>query len=108
MLQGVYVTPALLRAYDGKPIQKDTTLFVAWQSAMVDERPWMLAGSLTGYPDNAWGKVWPQDNYRLQPVEGQFNTFSIYEILPQIIELWGLNVEQQVESKKNIIRQSGK
>ena len=33
----------------------------------------------------------------------QFNTFSIYEILPQIIELWGLNVEQQVESKKNII-----
>ena len=38
----------------------------------------------------------------------QFNTFSIYEILPQIIELWGINVEQQVESKKNIIRQSGK
>ncbi len=30
----------------------------------------------------------------------QFNTFSIYEILPQIIELWGLNVEQQVTSKK--------
>ena len=30
----------------------------------------------------------------------QFNTFSIYEILPQIIELWGLNVEQQIESKK--------
>ena len=38
----------------------------------------------------------------------EFNTFSIYGILPQIIELWGLNVEQQVESKKNIIRQSGK
>lgn len=38
----------------------------------------------------------------------EFNTFSIYEILPQIIELWGLNVEQRVESKKNIIRQSGK
>lgn len=38
----------------------------------------------------------------------QFNTFSIYEILPQIIELWGLNVEQQVESKKNITTLSGK
>ena len=37
-----------------------------------------------------------------------FNTFSIYEILPQIIELWGLNTEQQVSSKKNIARQSGK
>lgn len=30
----------------------------------------------------------------------QFNTFSIYEILPQLIELWGLNLETQVESKK--------
>ena len=30
----------------------------------------------------------------------QFNTFSIYGILPQIISLWGVNVEQQVESKK--------
>ena len=38
----------------------------------------------------------------------EFSTFSIYEILPQIIELWGLNVEQQVESKKNLMRQSGK
>ena len=34
----------------------------------------------------------------------QFNTFSIYEILPQLIELWGLNIETQVESKKNIAR----
>ena len=38
----------------------------------------------------------------------QFGTFSIYQVLPQIIELWGLNVQTQVESKKNIIRQSGK
>nr|DAH23378.1 MAG TPA: tail assembly chaperone protein [Caudoviricetes sp.] len=33
-----------------------------------------------------------------------FNTFSIYEVLPQLIELWGLNVETQAESKKNIAR----
>ena len=32
----------------------------------------------------------------------QFNTFSIYEILPQLIELWGLNTATQVKSKKNI------
>lgn len=31
----------------------------------------------------------------------QFNTFSIYEVLPQLIELWGINMEQEVESKKN-------
>ena len=34
----------------------------------------------------------------------QFNTFSIYEILPQLIDLWGMNVETQVQSKKNIAR----
>lgn len=38
----------------------------------------------------------------------EFNTFSIYEVLPQLIELWGFNIEQEVESKKNLIRQSGK
>lgn len=32
----------------------------------------------------------------------QFNTFSIYEILPELIELWGMNVETQVKAKKNI------
>ena len=34
----------------------------------------------------------------------RFNTFSIYEVLPQLIELWGLNVETQAESKKNIAK----
>ena len=37
----------------------------------------MLAGSLAGYPDNAWGKIWPQNDYLLQPMEGEFNTFYI-------------------------------
>ena len=31
----------------------------------------------------------------------EFNTFSIYPVLPSIIELWGLNVQTEVESKKN-------
>ena len=30
-----------------------------------------------------------------------FNTFSIYQALPKIIELWGLNVQTDVQSKKN-------
>lgn len=29
-----------------------------------------------------------------------FNTFSIYRVLPQLIELWGLNVQTDVEAKK--------
>ena len=35
-----------------------------------------------------------------------FNTFSIYQVLPQLIELWGLNVKTDVEAKKNFARQS--
>ncbi|MBR6850044.1 MAG: hypothetical protein IKM88_07425 [Lachnospiraceae bacterium] len=31
----------------------------------------------------------------------EFNTFSIYQVLPKIIELWGLNVKVDVEAKKN-------
>ena len=31
----------------------------------------------------------------------EFNTFSIYQVLPSIIELWGLNMQTEVESKKN-------
>ena len=37
-----------------------------------------------------------------------FNTFSIYQVLPQIIELWGLNVQTDVQSKKNFAQLSGK
>ena len=37
-----------------------------------------------------------------------FNTFSIYQVLPKIIELWGLNVETEVESKKNFVQLTGK
>lgn len=29
----------------------------------------------------------------------QFNTFSIYQVLPQLMELWGLNVKTDVEAK---------
>ena len=38
----------------------------------------------------------------------EFNTFSIYQVLPKIIELWGLNVQTQIESKKNFERLTGK
>lgn len=38
----------------------------------------------------------------------EFNTFSIYQVLPRIIELWGLNVQTQVEAKKNFSQLSGR
>ena len=34
----------------------------------------------------------------------QFSMFSIYEILPELLELWNANLQTQVQSKKNIAR----
>lgn len=38
----------------------------------------------------------------------EFNVFSIYQILPKIIELWNLNIQTQAESKKKFDQMSGK
>ena len=38
----------------------------------------------------------------------EFNTFSIYLVLPKLIELWGLNVKTDVEAKKNFARQTAR
>ena len=38
----------------------------------------------------------------------EFNTFSIYQVLPQLIELWGMNIKTESEAKKNFARQSAK
>ena len=35
-----------------------------------------------------------------------FNTFSIYQVLPQLIELWGLNVQTDVSAKKTSANRS--
>jgi len=37
-----------------------------------------------------------------------FNTFSIYQVLPKLIELWGLNLQTDTTAKKNFARQTGK
>ena len=37
-----------------------------------------------------------------------FGTFSIYRILPEIIDLWGLNLKTDVEAKKNSVQPKGK
>jgi hypothetical protein len=38
----------------------------------------------------------------------EFNTFSIYQVLPQIIQLWGLNVRSDAEAKKNFALQTAR
>lgn len=37
-----------------------------------------------------------------------FNTFSIYQVLPRLIELWGLNIQTEVKSKKELAQLTGR
>ena len=98
--------PRLYRAKFRKDIFKD---FSALKDS-VDESDEKESGlgieSLEVFENIAWtmAKHADPDNVPESPDEWleQFNTFSIYEVLPQLIELWGLNVETQAESKKNI------
>ena len=38
----------------------------------------------------------------------EFSVFSIYQVLPEIIELWGLNLQTQSSAKKNVPEPSGR
>lgn len=38
----------------------------------------------------------------------EFSTFSIYQVLPQLLELWGLNMKSDVEAKKKFAEQTAK
>ena len=38
----------------------------------------------------------------------QFEMFSIYEVLPEILQLWGTNMITDAESKKNMSGRKGK
>ena len=38
----------------------------------------------------------------------EFDMFSIYQVLPEILELWGENLVTDIESKKNEILTPGR
>lgn len=98
--------PRLYRAKFRKDIFKD---FAALKDS-VDESDEKKSGlnieSLEVFEDIAWCMAKHADPQGVpdSPDEWleQFNCFSIYEILPQLFELWGLNLETQAESKKGL------
>ena len=104
--------PRLYRLKFGRDIYKD---FAALQSSVSKEdaeNSGLSIESLEVFENIAYIMAKHADNDTVPASSDewleQFNTFSIYEILPQLIELWGLNIETQVEAKKNIARLTGK
>ena len=100
--------PRLYRLKFGRDIYKD---FAALQKSVSEgdaENSELSIESLEVFENIAYimAKHADPENVPDNPNEWleAFNTFSIYEVLPQLIELWGLNVETQAESKKNIAK----
>ena len=55
--------------------------------------------------------AFPADNSIPATIEewlDQFDMFSIYEVLPQILELWGQNMMAEVQAKKEWAGVQGK
>jgi len=104
--------PRLYRLKFGRDIYKDFATLQKSVSEEGAENSGLSIESLEVFENIAYimAKHADDDAVPASPDEWleQFNTFSIYEILPQLIELWGLNIETQVESKKNIARLTGK
>ena len=104
--------PRLYRLKFGRDIYKDFATLQKSVSEEDAENSGLSIESLEVFENIAYIMAKHADNDAVpaSPDEWleQFNTFSIYEILPQLIELWGLNIETQVEAKKNIARLTGK
>ena len=104
--------PRLYRMKFGRDIYKDLAELQKNVSESDEEKSSLSIESLEVFENVAYimAKHAAPDDVSASPDEGleQFNTFSVYQILPQLIELWGLNIETQVESKKNIARLTAK
>lgn len=100
--------PRLYRLKFGRDIYKDFSSLQTSVNEENAENSRLDIDSLEVFENIAFvmAKHADPDNVPDNPDEWleKFNTFSIYEILPKLIELWGLNIETQVESKKNIAR----
>ncbi len=104
--------PRLYRMKFGRDIYKDLAELQKNVSESDEEKSSLSIESLEVFENVAYimAKHADPEGVPASPDEWleNFNTFSVYQILPQLIELWGLNIETQVESKKNIVRLTGK
>ena len=89
--------PRLYRIKFGRDIYKDLRQLEKSVGKNDEDNSNLDLFSLEMFEDLAWLMARHADpaNVPDSPEEflDQFNTFSIYQILPQLIELWGLNVQ---------------
>lgn len=104
-------TPRVYRLAFGRDIYLDTTQLF---EEMSSEQP-LSVESLNTFENIAFcmnsqaeGREMKRESIEKDMSDwlDQFETFSIYKILPQLIELWKLNTEQSVNPKNQAARPS--
>ena len=104
--------PRLYRAKFGRDIFKDLAkLEKAYKEKGGEESSAMEIEDLEIFENVAYIMAFHADPSIPKTIDEwleQFEMFSIYEILPEILELWGTNLVTDVEAKKNLAKVTGK
>ena len=103
--------PRIYRLKFQRDIYKDITLLEKSLDANDEENSGLDIFSLEMFENIAYIMAKHADPTVPNDVEewlDEFNTFSIYQVLPQLIELWGMNLQTEVEAKKNFAQLSAK
>ena len=104
--------PRMYRVKFGRDIYKDLRSLEKSVGNGNEEKSDLDMFSLEMFEDLAWVMARHYDPKAVPDTPDewleQFNTFSIYQVLPELIELWGLNVQSEAESRKNFAKVAGR
>ena len=103
--------PRLYRAKFKRDIFKDLTKLEKSYSKRTEEGDELQIDDLESFENVAYIMAFHADPSIPKTIEewlDQFEMFSIYQVLPQILELWGENLMTDVQAKKGLAGVSGK
>ena len=103
--------PRLYRIKFKRDIFKDLTKLEASYKGKTEDGAEIQIEDLEIFENVAYIMAWHADPTIPCTIEewlDEFEMFSIYEILPEILDLWGSNLVTDIQSKKNGIPAPGK
>lgn len=103
--------PRLYRAKFKRDIFKDLTKLESSYKGKTQEGEELQIEDLEIFENVAYIMAYHADSSIPGDIDewlDQFDMFSIYEVLPEILELWGQNMITDIESKKNLKKVTGK
>ena len=103
--------PRLYRAKFKRDIFKDLSKLESSFSGKQTQGSELQIDDLEIFENVAYIMAYHADNSIPSTIEewlDQFEMFSIYEVLPQILELWGDNMQTDIAAKKGLAEVSGR